>query len=128
MLEVHFDEEISLPHKSSSSPIKLDVKVRCWKGSSVKFKDLATFNLELSGVAHHGEQTKIQGGPSGFALAFDDNEMHLLVVSWHPGTKKAWHSTLIVPKGTTYTLMSTQVGAQPNGTLCTARHAVRGRF
>ena len=70
MLEVHFDEEISLPHKSSSSPIKLDVKVRCWKGSSVKFKDLATFNLELSGAAHDGEQTKIQGGASGFQCPY----------------------------------------------------------
>ena len=75
MLEVHFDEEISLPHKSSSSPIKLDVKVRCWKGSSVKFKDLATFNLELSGAAHDGEQTKIQGGASGFAPTLANKEL-----------------------------------------------------
>ena len=69
MLEVHFDEEISLQHKSNTS-IMLEVRVRCWKGSSVRFKDLATFNLELSGGSN-GEQTKIQGGPSEYALKCD---------------------------------------------------------
>ena len=69
MLEVHFDEQFSLQNRTNTS-IMLQVRVRCWKGSSVRFKDLATFNLELSGGSN-GEQTKIQGGPSEYALKCD---------------------------------------------------------
>ena len=69
MLEVRFDHEISFaPH---SNPIKLDVRVRCWKGSSVEFKDVAVFHLELSGNTH-GPQTEIQGGLSGQQQSFVD--------------------------------------------------------
>ena len=81
MLEVHFDEEISLPHKNGDN-MKLEVKVRCWKGSSVKFKDLATFSLELSGVTH-GEQTKIQGGLSVCGLDFST----FLLLAYRAGQK-----------------------------------------
>ena len=70
MLEVRFNHEISFGRHAV--PIKLDVRVRCWKGSSVEFKDVAVFHLELFGNTH-GPQTEIQGGPSGLQYFLDVN-------------------------------------------------------